>query len=40
MSERKHQARTAHAEKIFRNNEAKKKKKLNYDYFIGQIIFS
>jgi len=40
MSERKHQEKREHEEKIFKNNEAKKKKKLNYIYFIGQIIFS
>ncbi len=40
MSERKHQTRTEQAERIFKNIEQKKKKKLTYDYFIGQLIFS
>ncbi|MHA1345457.1 MAG: hypothetical protein ACTSVO_08625 [Candidatus Heimdallarchaeaceae archaeon] len=40
MSERKHQERIEQAERTFKYNEAKKKKKLNYDYFNGQIIFS
>lgn len=39
MSDRKHQTRTEQAEKLFRSNEAKKKKKLDYGYFNGQIIF-
>ena len=40
MSERKQNTRNEQAHKIFQNNEAKKKKKVNLNYCNGQIVFN